>query len=273
MAAAPDLTMPDRVARYDRALADFLSLAGELQPADWARPTDLPGWTVQDNVSHIIGIESDLLGRPAPGHTPDWAALPHVRDDMGRFIEVAVDARRHTPPDAVRAELVDVVTARRAALAEAALEPAGPAPGFLGSVDRLLALRPFDVWAHEQDVRRAVGRPGNLDGAGALAARDQLLRALPYVVGKGVAPPPGTVVRWDVDGPLAFTATVAVGADGRAAQVPEGEPAAPDVGLAMTWETFVLLGCGRRPAESLDVAVEGDADLARRVLDAMPITP
>jgi uncharacterized protein (TIGR03083 family) len=273
MASTPELPLPERIGRYDRALADFVALARSLEPGDWGRPTDLPGWSVQDNVSHVVGVESDLLGRPAPAHTPDWAALPHVRGDMGRFVEVAVDARRGSAPDAVLAELVEVVEQRRAALAAAVGDPVGPAPGFFGTVDRMLGLRPFDIWAHEQDIRRAVGRPGNLDGAGALAARDRLRLALPYVVGQVVGAPPGTVVRWEVAGPLAFSATVTVGDDGRAVDVGDRTGAAPDVRLEMGWETFVLLGCGRRPPAAVDVVVRGDAELGTQVLAAMPVTP
>lgn len=273
MSDTPDLAA--RLATYDQTLADFVEMACGLDADDWALPTDLPGWSVQDNVSHVVGIESGLFGRPDPAHAPDWTALPHVRTDMGRYVEVAVDARRGTPPAEVLAELVEVVAARRAALGEATVDPTGPAAGFFGTLDRMVSVRPFDVWAHEQDIRRAVGRRGNLDGAGARATRDRLVPALPYVVGKGVRAVPGTVVRWDVAGPVAFTAVVAVGADGRAALVPEEGWAdvVPDVRLGMGWETFVLLACGRRPAATLDVAVEGDADLGARVLAAMPVTP
>jgi len=226
---------------------------------------------VQDIVSHVVGLEALLLGRPAPDDEPDWERLPHVRTDLARLTERDVDARRGRTPTEVLAELEEVAAARRAVLAREALDPAGPAPAFFGTVERMLALRPFDLWAHEQDIRRATGRPGNLDGAGAHATRERIELALPFVVGKQVAPPPGTTVVWQVTGALPFVSAVSVGDDGRGA--PAEPRAEPTVRLAMDWETFVLLGCGRRPHAHLAVDVDGDQDLAQRVLAAMAVTP
>jgi uncharacterized protein (TIGR03083 family) len=269
----PDDTQATGYEGYRDALRDFVALVDELGAEDWALPTDLPGWTVQDNVSHVIGSESDLLGRPLPDHLPDWDRLPHVRDHLGRFMEVAVDVRRGSSPEQLRAELAEVVGERiraleqgRAAAAEAA------ATGYFRDVDRMLAIRPFDVWAHEQDIRRATGRPGNLDSAGARAARRQILAALPMVIGSRVRPEPGTRVVWDVKGPLSFRAGVAMGRSGRAVSDDPGAPG-PTVLIRLGWEDFVVLACGRRPPAECTVEVEGDAALAGQVLAAMPITP
>lgn len=70
---------------------------------------------MQDIVSHVVGIEALLLGRCEPS----WM--------------------RSCPPGKRR-------------LAREALGPAGPAPAFFGTVERMLALRPFDLWAHQQDT-------------------------------------------------------------------------------------------------------------------------
>ena len=45
------------------ALAD---LADSLTVEEWRRPTDLPGWDVKDNVSHVAGLEAVILGWPHP---------------------------------------------------------------------------------------------------------------------------------------------------------------------------------------------------------------
>ena len=78
-----------------------------------------------------------------------------------------------------------------------------------------LASRVLECWAHEQDVRRALGRPGGRNGMGELTALDRCERTMPYVVGRRVAPPDGTTVRFVVTGVLGRQVTVAV--DGRRA--------------------------------------------------------
>jgi uncharacterized protein (TIGR03083 family) len=40
------------------------ALGAELDESDWRLPTDLPGWTVQDNLAHLIGTERMLQGLP-----------------------------------------------------------------------------------------------------------------------------------------------------------------------------------------------------------------
>ncbi|HEY5183632.1 MAG TPA: maleylpyruvate isomerase family mycothiol-dependent enzyme [Actinomycetes bacterium] len=258
---------------YRDALRDFVALIGELRAEDWALPTDLPGWTVQDNVSHVIGLESDLLGRPLPDHLPDWDRLPHVRDHLGRFMEVAVDVRRAATPEQLLAELREVVAERIRALeqGQARAEDAA-ATGYFRDVDRMLAIRPFDIWAHEQDIRRATARPGNLDSTGARAARRQILAALPMVIGSRVRPEPGTRVVWDVEGPLSLHAGVAMSRSGQAVS-DDPEAPGPTVLIRLGWEDFVMLACGRRLPAACTVEVEGDAGLAERVLAAMAITP
>ena len=37
-----------------------------LSPGDWERPTECPGWSVRDQLSHLIGIERSLMGDAAP---------------------------------------------------------------------------------------------------------------------------------------------------------------------------------------------------------------
>ena len=255
---------------YAASLRDFRTLASAVPDAEWSRPTDLPGWTVQDVMSHVAGVESDLLGRPAMGHTPDFGALPYVQDPFAQYVEVAVDARRSWSPARVRADLVDVIDERVLLLDAGEVEANSPAVAFFGSMERLLVMRPFDVWVHEQDVRRATGRPGNLTGAGAQVTAAAIRSMLPYVVGKRVKPGPGTCVRWTVTGELAFVETVLIDGDGRAALAPD-YPGEPTVTLAASWEAFALIASGR--AAAAQPTVTGDAKLGSQVLDQMTVTP
>jgi hypothetical protein len=54
----------------------------DLDVEQWRTVTDCPGWTVQDQLSHLIGIERSLLGEAAP----DWAEPlgPHVRTEFAQ---------------------------------------------------------------------------------------------------------------------------------------------------------------------------------------------
>jgi uncharacterized protein (TIGR03083 family) len=265
------------VAVYLAALQDAQRLVESLTPDEWSRPTDLPGWNVHDIVAHIVALEAELAGHQRPDHVPDWAALPHVdpTNRLQTYMEVPVDARRGIPPAELLRELAEIIVERQPQIAAyppaADAEVTGPT-GWTAPLWRVLSVRVFDIWAHEQDIRRAVARPGNLDGAGAGVAEFRLRYGLEYVIGKQVAPPPGTAVRWVVDGERSFTTTVVVGGDGRAstAVAYEGEP---DVTLSTDWENFVLLGCGRASFDRSRVRVDGDPALGERVLKHAVVTP
>ena len=71
---------------------DHRPRAEQLSEAEWKRPTDLPGWTVQDNLSHIIGTERMMRGEPAPEVTPVETA--HLRNPIGEMNELWVESRR-----------------------------------------------------------------------------------------------------------------------------------------------------------------------------------
>jgi hypothetical protein len=125
---------------------------------------------------------------------------------------------------------------------------------------------------HEQDVRRAVGRPGGLTGAPAAHTAGVFARSLAFVVGKRVAPPAGTSVVLDVVGAAPVHLSVLVGPDGRASFVPEA-PGDPTVTLRTDLESYVVLCGGRRRPADVDVQVGGDSALGQRVLEALAVTP
>ncbi|MEV4256589.1 maleylpyruvate isomerase family mycothiol-dependent enzyme [Spirillospora sp. NPDC049652] len=264
--------MAGNVAAFEQTVRSTIALAGTFGDEDWDRPTELPGWTVKDIVSHLVGVETLLSGGdPAPGHTlPD--DLPHVRNALGRAVEPAVDHRRGTPGPEVLAELRAVLDLRMEQLPETDPEQRVMLPvGREGSYTELMAFRAFDCWAHEQDIRRAVGRPGNLDAPAAERTLRIVERGLPMIVAKRAGAAPGTAVTFEVTGPVAFTHHVTVGADGRADFAPAaGEGATV---LRMDWETFLRLVTGRCAGIEVTVGISGDEALAGRVLGAMALAP
>src|SRR5262245_65878779 len=80
----------------------------------WDVATANPGWSVKDNVSHMIGTESMLLGLTAPEYDASEAA--HVRNDIGRFNEAWVGTRRTVPGESVLEEFREVTSRRLGAL-------------------------------------------------------------------------------------------------------------------------------------------------------------
>lgn len=168
---------------------------GPLPEGSWNRATECPGWSVRDIVSHVIAVESELLGDPRPIHSLPRDLL-HVTTDAARYLELPVDKRRcHTALE-MTGELDYTIIRRSRALRNAKQLPNEPVRWPAGPQSRdipyheLLRLRAFDVWVHEQDLRRALGTPGNLDSPAALVARDVLLQGLPKVVANRAAPWP-----------------------------------------------------------------------------------
>jgi uncharacterized protein (TIGR03083 family) len=196
---------------------------------------------------------------------------------MGQFTESGPLARAGWETSRIVDELETCVAERYAALqAEPPSDPAATGPGFaalLGwSWETLLSNRPLDLWMHQQDIRRATGRPGGLDTAAAGHVADVFARSLPYVVAKRASAPAGTTVALEVTGPHARTLVAAVGDDGRGRAL-EDAPREPTVGLRTDFESWIVLAGGRRAPAAVDVEVTGDEDLGRLVLARMAVTP
>lgn len=255
--------------------ASITALGADLTEDEWKRPTALPGWTVQDCASHIVGVERMLMGEPEPD--VDVGHLAHAQGAINASLERWIEARRAQPGTQVLAELREQ-TARRLvqlrALSDADLEVVGWSP--IGDVPyrTFIAVRVFDCWMHEQDMRTALGRPGHLDGPAVDLALMRFREALGFVVGKKAAAPQGSSVVFELVG--APIPSMAVAVRDRAVVVDQA-PRDPTVRLRMPFATFVALGGGRTGgAEALDtglVAIEGDQELGERVLANMAFTP
>ena len=111
------------VEHLDLVWASIDDVGRSLTEADWKTPTEVPGWSVQDNLVHVTALEWRLLGRPEPAHTlPADLDLVHVRNDFGRANEVFVDSRRGRRGAEALAEFEEV-TAARSAMTKPASSP------------------------------------------------------------------------------------------------------------------------------------------------------
>ncbi|MDT9690780.1 maleylpyruvate isomerase family mycothiol-dependent enzyme [Streptomyces sp. P9(2023)] len=261
---------------WTHSIEAISELVQPLVEGEWNRATPCPGWSVRDIVSHVIGMECEMLGDPRPIHSLP-RDLYHVRGEFARYMEMQVDVRRHHTGPEMTSELEYILIRRARQLRN---ENRGPdhlmrAPlGAEQTLEVAYRMRAFDVWVHEQDLRVALGKPGNLDSPGALVVRDNLLLALAKVVAKDAGAPANSAVVLDVHGPVEFLRTVRVDAEGRGSV--DGAPSlGPAVTLALDWETYVRLACGRiRPAAVADrIKIEGDTELAQAILDNFAVTP
>ncbi|MET9426130.1 MULTISPECIES: maleylpyruvate isomerase family mycothiol-dependent enzyme [unclassified Streptomyces] len=261
---------------WTHSIEAIAELVQPLAEGEWNRATPCPGWSVRDIVSHVIGMECEMLGDPRPIHSLP-RDLFHVRGDFARYMEVQVDARRHHTAPEMTAELEYVLIRRARQLRNENRSPDTLIRAPLGaqqSLELAYRMRAFDVWVHEQDLRTALGKPGNLDSPGAYVARDNFLYVLPRVVAKDAGAPPNTAVVFDIHGPVEFLRTVRVDAEGRGTI--DGAPSlGPAVTIATDWETYVRLACGRvRPSAVADrVKIEGDQELADAILAHFAVTP
>ena len=261
---------------WTHSIEAISALVTPLAEADWNRATECPGWSVRDIVSHIIGFECEALGDPRPIHTLP-RDLFHVKDEFSRYVEVQVDVRRcHTAPE-MTAELEYTVIRRNRQMRNENREPGATVRGPQGkdiTLEHAYRTRAFDVWVHEQDLRTALGRPGNLDSPGAHVTRDVLLEALPKIVAKDADAPRSSAVVFDVNGPVEFLRTIRVDIQGRGTL--ETAPAlGPVASFVLDWETYVRLACGRVTPEAVAdrVKTEGDPDLTKAILDHFTVTP
>jgi uncharacterized protein (TIGR03083 family) len=254
------------VAAWRHSAAAIAAL--DLTEAEWDTATDLPRWAARDVLAHLVHLERVLLDGEPPVSATDGAPVPPD------YTEAGVAALRGTSPADLMADYVRLVHARAAGLVDlpedGTVAPVRTPAGAGWDTATLLRNRAYDTWVHEQDIRRAVDRPGNLDSPGAQLTVLVGTSALAYIVGKKAQAPRGTAVRFVVTGEIPVDLTIEVGDDGRGRVAPEGTEATTT--LTMTTEEFVILTTGRRTSADLDVEIWGDEALGQRVLDSMTIT-
>jgi uncharacterized protein (TIGR03083 family) len=267
------------ISLLDEVWRDVATVCEDLTVEQWRTPTECPGWTVQDNVSHMIGTERMLLGeQPAPG-TEAPEDSPHIRNDIGKANEQWIATYRDWDGAALLDELRRVTGRRLDALRAMTADewdregftPEGPGP-----YRQFMEIRLFDCWFHDQDIREALDRPGYLDGPVADVSVGRIPpKALGYVVGKKAGAPPNTTVVFEIAGESPIVAAISVPPEGRAVLL-DAPPAAPTVRIVMDRRTFTRLAGGRWTGEQGrsdgTVHVSGDTDLGNRVVDNLAFT-
>jgi uncharacterized protein (TIGR03083 family) len=221
-----------------------LDLTRTLSDNDWEEPTGCPVWTVWDVYCHLVESEGESLGDAVLAQPP---ATP-----------VALTTRMRT------------LYERRSAQLTGWAEQSG---GVAAGIVRDARMRVVDCWIHEQDIRIAVNRPGNLDSPGARLVHMLFQASLPYSLARRAGLDVGARVRFRVDGPLPIRTDVVMGADGRGRPVAIDSDQDPAATIATDWPTFVQLCSGRVLHRRSRLELSGDPELSRRVVAALAFTP
>ena len=257
----------DTIDKLEHTWRSLSTFCASLTEAQWKTASQLPHWTVQDNLSHIVGTEAGMQGIERSDHQA--SDLSHVKNPIGEMNEHDVDSRRGRSGAEVLAEWNDLLELRVSTLrngddayfAQESFTPTGP-----GTLADFLHIRVLDCWIHEQDMRRTVGMPGNQDGPGAGHTIDRLIRTIPIVVGKRAGTPEGGTVVIVITGPVQRTIATTI-IDGRA-QIVSDVPATVLTTVSMDSDTFLQLATGRASNTELGTAISvtGDTELATRVV-------
>jgi uncharacterized protein (TIGR03083 family) len=282
--AAPQ-ALHDLVGAFAQTAQAVVDLAHGCSAEDLALPTECPGWTVHDQISHVAGVEAWLEGH----QDPRVEKMPHyeyIRNELGKKVEYAVELRRGRTGEEVVAELEDVLAQRLSTLRNPALTDSSIIAGPFGPdlAATVVLMRTFDVWAHEQDIRSALGRPGNLGSPAAAVFVLSVLLQLPRLVAKDAGVEPGHVVVIDVTGPGSVVTAhegvrVEVDEQGRTrgqVMTADPPPGRPTTTISLSTDAFTRRAAGRRSVNDTvsdtEYGVVGDEAIARRVLEALVVT-
>jgi uncharacterized protein (TIGR03083 family) len=250
---------------FGRAADAFYELLSALSEEDWKTPA-LRGLDVQGLVGHLTGVEEDthraLAGDPVvadAGHVESTQG-PAVRQ-VGRSPALTRDEWRRAADRTLK--LARAAEGEPRAGGSAAGDCAGRLAmhGMRLPLNDLLVVRAFELWVHDNDIRRAVGQPPSVPDPPVLRLMSDLAaRMLPYAAARTGLP--AADVHLVLTGPGGGTWDVTLGH-------PDGPgPGQEDVAIVTDAVGFCLLAAHRVTADELDLHVTGDSGRAAGVLTA-----
>lgn len=137
---------------FRRTVERLDALLGALDDDEWHQPT-IRDLDVQHLVGHLIGVEEAFVRSLGTGVDP-LGPDGHVSGTAS-----TVDRQSSRPPAETHRDWFEQATASIAATVD--VDPAEVIPfyGVQLPIDWLLVVRAFEMWIHDEDVRRATGRP------------------------------------------------------------------------------------------------------------------
>jgi uncharacterized protein (TIGR03083 family) len=242
---------------FERAADAFYRLLGTLSEQSW-KTAALRGLDVQELVGHLTGVEHDthraLAGDPAV------ADAEHVESTQGSAVRQAGRSPAETLDEWRRAadHTLELVRAPGGDLAADGCAGRIAVHGIRLPLDDLLVVRAFELWVHDNDIRRAVGLPPSVPDPPVLRLMSDLAaRMLPYAAARMGLPP--------TDVHLVLT-----GAGGGTWDVAIGQEAAGRESLAIVADAvgFCRLAANRVTPAELGSHITGDEGRAVSVLAA-----
>ncbi|MDH4143972.1 MAG: maleylpyruvate isomerase family mycothiol-dependent enzyme [Acidimicrobiia bacterium] len=247
------------IANLESVWSSIDEMCSTFSPTDWQVRSLCPDWTLHGVLAHLCAVEFALTG-----WLPESADSPLPFDRVAPFLAEAATLDGAALLDRFRATIAQ----RRQELAatdDATFAAGSPTPVGKATYGRFMAVREFDFWVHERDMRVPLGRRGDDGGPAAEMALDEVHQSMGYIVGKRAGAPDGSSVAVRLTGPVEREIFVAV--DGRAALVDHLDD--PTTTLSTDSLTFMLLACGRiDPAGPIGdgrITWSGDATLGEQV--------
>ena len=241
---------------FGRAADAFYGLLCALTERDWATAC-LRGLDVQGLVGHLTGVEHDV--QRALAGDPDVAQADHVESTQGEAVRQGGRSPALTRDDwRLAADRTLELAAGSGPAADRILMHGIRLP--LGD---LLLVRAFELWVHDNDIRRAAGLPPSVPDPPVLRLMSDLAaRMLPFAVTRSGLDP--VDVHLVLTGPGGGTWDVAAG-DGTAS---DGTAGAASVAIVTDAVGFCRLAANRATMADLDVHITGDSRRAADVLVA-----
>ena len=246
----PDAPEISAAEAFSRAASAFFTALCFLSDDDWRTPV-LRDLDVQGLVGHLLGVEYDV--HRALAGDPAVADADHVESTQAAAVRQAAGA-----PAGTRAEWRHAADRTLDLVRSADGRAVVALHGLRLPVRTLLIVRAFELWTHENDIRRAVGWAASVPDPSTLRLMTDLAAGLLPQAGAGLGE--ATDVRLVLTGPGGGTWDVTVGS---------GPPAAASVAIVTDAVGFCRLAANRVTPAELDVSVTGDPARAAAVMFAV----
>jgi uncharacterized protein (TIGR03083 family) len=255
----------------------LLELLCTLDSRDWHRATVCPGWDVHDIVGHLcndyvrrlstIDTKHEMSGPPTGEDLP--AYLARIKEEFIVATRVfsprsLIDMLSHLGPQ------LDAMWAERDPSEIGRIDVSWAAPGDPAPIWLDIAREYTELWAHQQQIRDAVSRPGATEPHLLHPVLDTFLRALPYTL-RDVSAAVGATVRVRVPDVAGGEWTATRDSEGWTLAAESGRIPTADVEIdARTLWRLATRGIEPPEAEAA-ARIHGDRSLAASALTLLAI--
>jgi uncharacterized protein (TIGR03083 family) len=243
-------------AAYDRTVAEFAAMLGTLTDAEWLAAAHPEHGAVRDVVAHLVGVER--LNRrwldPQQPDTDAEIAIEHIA-----ATRPVVESLAGTAPQDIARQWHEAAIGVAAAARTGDPQRRVPFHDITTSVDGLLVMRTFELWAHGMDIALATEQPiPALDPERMALLSSRLMDALPRALAYRGRPQRGRTARFVLTGAAGGLYVVALD--------PRETAGEPDVTIVADVIDLCRVAARRLHPDALEVTVDGDRELAAAVL-------